>query len=259
MSSHFDQYRKELSEANLSSVEDLENLIKPLIRSATKIEVKKAAKPLENTSLLSHFGGNPYFEKGEEWPEAKNGKHLDFIFQIYNNGEINLPGNIKLVQFFYDWEAFPWDTNDDGWLVKTYTTLNTAQMVKIEKPTELEVSSYCEVTFTTVPSLPDWEGLEIYSRHASNLSCILNEDEPWGSYQNAVEKLIGEQDYRSQIGGYPNWVQGEATPLRGIEPMKLLFQIDSEEQAGLMWGDVGLIYVFYDKTTEEAEFTLQCH
>jgi uncharacterized protein YwqG len=55
-------------------------------------------------------------------------------------------------------------------------------------------------------------------------------------------------------------VQGESTPIDDEgNPMKLLFQIDSEDNAGLMWGDVGLIYVFYDKKTEKIEFTLQCH
>jgi uncharacterized protein YwqG len=28
--------------------------------------------------------------------------------------------------------------------------------------------------------------------------------------------------------------------------MKLLLQIDSEDDADLMWGDCGIVYVFYD-------------
>lgn len=55
------------------------------------------------------------------------------------------------------------------------------------------------------------------------------------------------------------WVQGEDTPVKEAVPMKLLFQIDSEDNAGIMWGDVGLIYVFYDENSERIEFTLQCH
>jgi uncharacterized protein YwqG len=35
--------------------------------------------------------------------------------------------------------------------------------------------------------------------------------------------------------------------------MKLLFQIDSEDNAGLMWGDTGLIYVFYDEETKSTK------
>ncbi|MBB6500260.1 DUF1963 domain-containing protein [Pedobacter cryoconitis] len=259
MDSHFDKYRQELDKENLTTFEDLENLIRPLIRTATEIEVSKPSKPKANTQLLSHFGGQPYFEEGEEWPKTKKGKNLNFIFQIYNNGGINLPGNLKLVQFFYDWDEFPWETENDGWLVKTYTTLNTSQIIEHAQPAELETTKFCEVNFKSVQSLPDWEGIGTYSKNASNLSCVLDEDEPWGNYQKAVEKLIGEQEYRSQLGGYPMWVQGEDTPVKEGVPMKLLFQIDSEDNAGIMWGDVGLIYVFYNEASNLVEFTLQCH
>ena len=260
MASHFDNYRQELKSLNLTSIEDLENLVKPLIRTATKIEISQPIRPPENSQLLSNFGGQPFFEAGEEWPKTKDGRPLDFIFQLFNNGAINLPANIKLVQFFYDWEEFPWDTENVGWLVKIYETLNEEQIVKIDRPSELKRSKYCEVVFKTAESLPDWEGIEVFSDISSKLSCVLNEEEPWDSYQKVVEKLIGEQNYQSQIGGYPNWVQGESTPNNSNgEPMKLLFQIDSEDNAGLMWGDVGLVYVFYDETTKRVEFTLQCH
>ena len=130
----------------------------------------------------------------------------------------------------------------------------------IDKPSELEKSKYCEIKFSSTKSLPDWEGIDLHCNNASKLSCILDEDEPWDSYDQIVTKLIGEQDYQSQLGGYPKWVQGESTPKDNEgNSMKLLFQIDSEDNAGLMWGDVGLIYVFYDEKSERIEFTLQCH
>ncbi len=108
--------------------------------------------------------------------------------------------------------------------------------------------------------MPVWEGIDLHNSDASKLSCILNEDEPWSNYKEVVKKLIGDQDYQSQLGGYPNWVQWESTPLNeNNTPMDLLFQIDSENNADLMWGDVGLIYIFYDEKSEKIEFTLQCH
>lgn len=258
--SHFAQYRKELNEDNLSSFEDLEKLVASLIRKATKIEVQAASRPPENSQLQSHFGGQPYFEEGEEWITTKNGKPMNFIFQIFNNDEIELPKNIKLIQFFYDWDEFPWDTSDDGWRIKIYENLNAEKLIHIEKPQELKRSKFCEIKFTPTISLPDWEGIEGYCSKAEKLSCILDEDEPWGNYQKVVEKLVGEQNYQSQLGGYPMWVQGESTPknIKG-EKIKLLFQIDSENNAELMWGDVGLIYVFYDAESKQIEFTLQCH
>ena len=108
--SHFDKYRAELDKLGLKTMEDLEQLVKPLIRKITKIEVKPASRPPENSQSISHFGGQPYFEEGEKWPQSKSGKSLDFIFQIYNDERIELAADIKLIQFYYDWEEFPWDT-----------------------------------------------------------------------------------------------------------------------------------------------------
>lgn len=258
--SHFDNYRIELNELNLKSISDLENLVEPLIRPTTKLEILPASRPPEYAQLESHFGGQPYFEKGEKWPISKSGKNLDFIFQVFNSSELELPESIELIQFFYDWEEFPWDTENDGWLVKIYNKADKQKVEFIDKPKELEKSKFCKINFKRTQTLPDWEGIDLYSNNASKLSCVLNEDEPWGSYDQIVTKLIGEQDYQSQLGGYPKWVQGESTPKDNEgKPMRLLFQIDSEDNAGLMWGDVGLIYVFYDEKTEDIEFTLQCH
>lgn len=258
--SHFENYREELRKENLNSFEDLEKLVKPLIRTATKIEVQPSSRPPENSQLQSHFGGQPYFEEGDEWVRSKSGNPMNFIFQIFNSDEIVLPNNIKLIQFFYDWDEFPWDTADDGWFVKIYETLDTDKLLQIEKPQELERSKFCNIKFNSVRSLPDWEGIELYSSKASKLSCILDEDEPWAKYREIVEKLTGDDDYRSQLGGYPKWVQAESTPQNSKgETMEFLFQIDSEDNAGLMWGDVGLIYVFYDIKSKHLEFILQCH
>ncbi|MEL1241326.1 YwqG family protein [Flavobacterium flavipallidum] len=258
--SHFDKYRKELDELNLKSISDLENLVKPLIRQTTKLEIQPASRPPENSQFESHFGGQPYFEKGEQWPKSKNGKHLDFIFQVFNSPELELPKSIELVQFFYDWEDFPWDTSDNGWLVKTYKQVDKGKAEFVAKPEEIEKSKFCKIEFKPTQSLPDWEGIDLFGNDASKLSCVLNEDEPWDSYDQIVTKLIGEQDYQSQLGGYPKWVQGESTPIDNEgKPMKLLFQIDSEDNAGIMWGDVGLIYVFYDEKSKRIEFNLQCH
>jgi uncharacterized protein YwqG len=258
--SEIDNYKYELKNESLNSIADLEKLVTPLIRNATKIEVLSPISPEENSHLLSQFGGEPYFETGEKWPTSKTEKPLEFIFQIFNNGTNNLPEEIQLIQFFYDWDEFPWDTGDDGWLVKIYNVVNKNNVTRIDTPSGAEERKYCKVNFKSIQSLPDWEGIETYSKKASKLSCILNEDEPWKNYDKVVVKLIGEQNYQSQLGGYPKWVQGESTPkASNDQPMKLLFQIDSEDNAELMWGDVGLIYVFYNEGNKQIEFSLQCH
>jgi uncharacterized protein YwqG len=253
-------YLKKLFGKNDENLVKLEMQVQKLVKSATRIELKNAAAPVGSSSLKSHFGGLPYFEEGETWPITKAGKHLEFIFQIFNQPELNLPEEIKLIQFYYDWDELPWDTENDGWFVKIYKVLNDEKKLSILKPKlEREFTNYCEIEFTTFKSLPDWEGIDVYDETISDICCLLNEDEPWDYYDQIVTKLIGEPDYQSQLGGYPQWVQGEAVPQnQNGDPMRLLFQIDSEERANLEWGSCGSIYVFYDETQNKIEFTLQC-
>ncbi|UZR98091.1 YwqG family protein [Chondrinema litorale] len=258
MSSHFDQYKAELEHLGLSTIEDLEKLAKPLIKTTTKMEVQKASRPPENSQLDSHFGGQPYFEIGESWPTTDNGVPLQFIFQVFNKPDLELPKSIELIQFFYDFEESPWDSTDDGLKIKIYKKLNKDKINFIEQPEELPRNKYCEIKFIPTETLPDWDGIDSYETNASKLSCILNEDKPWESYGTVVKKLIGEQDYQSQLGGYPRWIQADAAPQQYNKPLPLLFQIDSEDNANIMWGDTGVIYVFYDEVTDRTEFTLQC-
>lgn len=258
MENHFDQYRKELGSEGLHSVADLEDLVKPLIRAAKKMELISVNEN-GDSRLLSHFGGAPYFEAGEQWPTSKNGNPLSFIFQVYNNAETNLPADIALIQFYYCFDIFPWHNDDDGWHVKVYKKLQPEKMILLTSPAGLATNTFCKIEFKEVLSLPDWEGIDLYAPNASKLSCVLDEDQPWEHYQNISEKLVGAQNYCSQYGGYPHWVQGEQTPV-GTDghPMKLLFQIDSEQKAGLMWGDCGLVYIFYDEPSQRFAFLLQC-
>lgn len=238
----------------------LEQLAIPLLREATKIEVLPASRPPVDSTLLSHFGGQPYFESGAQWPQSESGRPMEFIFQIFNNGSLALPPSIKLIQFFYDLDAFPDETDDEGWVVKIYKSLDTAAQIKIAQSYADIPVKYCEVHFSPINSLPDWEGIDVYAPEITELAETINDDEPWEPYDAIVRKLTGSSDYCSQLGGYPNWVQGESTPEneKGAN-VKLLFQIDSEENAGLMWGDVGLVYVFYDEAENRLWFEMQCH
>ena len=259
---HFERYRKELDKLNLKTTSDLEKLVAPLIKEATKITLKNPSKMPKDSHLKSHFGGQPYFEKGEEWPRARDdfreNRELEFVFQIYNESGIALPENIKLVQFYYDLDdEFSFETKDGGWLVKIYEDIRPENYLFIAKPKKNKTVKYCEIKHKQIKSLPDWQGLDVYSPNASKLSCVLDEDEPWKNYDKIAKKLVGEKEICSQLGGYAYWVQGDDNP--GKDNFTFLFQIDSEDNAGLMWGDCGLIYVFYDARNKKTEFVLQCY
>jgi len=183
--------------------------------------------------------------------------YLEFVFQIYNDGNIRLPENIKLLQFFYDFDEPTSCTEDGGWFIKIYETINPENYLFIKKPRKHKTVKYCEIEFKTIKSLPDWNGIDDYCENAKKLSCVLDENEPWKNYKEIAGKLVGEPDWCSQLGGYACWVQDNS--MKGKEEFSLLFQLISEEEPKLMWGDNGLIYVHYNKNTKEIKGVLQCY
>jgi uncharacterized protein YwqG len=260
--SDFDQQRADIQQHGLSTMADLVSLLRPLLLPATKLTPRKAQLPLAESQLRSHFGGLPYFETGEAWPTTETGQPLDFIMQVVASEGAELPDGIGLVQLFYSWEEFPWDTDQEGWLVKTYPAVSAERAQIIARPASLTEPVFCEIDFTPIQTLPGWDGIDDYPEGATAtaLASVLNEEEPWEAYRQAVEQLIGEQDFESTLGGYPAWVQGAANPVDEMgKNWPLLFQLDSEGAAGIMWGDTGLVYVFYDpEQAREFFFVLQC-
>jgi len=256
--SNVEKYQKELATLNLKTIDDLENLVKPLIKDAVKIIAKQSSTIPSDSHLKSHFGGQPYFEKGEEWPKTKSGYPLGFVFQIFNTKNA-LPENIKLLQFYFDWNDSPYTTEEDGWLVKIYENINTNNFVLLKKPEENDHVNYCEIKLKTIKSLPDWEGIDFYCENASNLSVVLNPEDPSSHYWQTSCKLIGEQRIKSQLGGYPYWLQGNDAP--EDRDYQFLFQLDSleDEVEGLYFGDCGVVYVFYNSKSKKFEYIMQFH
>lgn len=238
----------------MSTREDLENLVKPLIKEATRIICKKSSKMPENSHLKSHFGGQPYFEKGEEWPTQKD-CNLEFVFQIFNEKYLQLPDNIKLLQFFYDFEL----DQEGGWFIKIYETINPENYLFIKKPKEHNKVKYCEIEYKQIKSLPDWAGIGAYSKNAKELLRVLEDEldeDNLDIYNEIVKKLVGERpDWpKSQLGGYAQWIQSDAGHINKKE-YSLLFQLASEEEPDLNLGD---IYIFYNKDKKEIDGTMQC-
>lgn len=243
--------------ANSVRIEDLENAVKPLLKPAVAIVVGEAKQEPSNAQMLSHFGGKPYFEAGESWPYDESGT-LDFVLQVYNDGRMGLPDDVLLIQFFYNFEESPWESDNDGWLIKTYPSPSAAKAVTVARPIT-ERQKYCEIRFEEVMTVPDWESLSDTHPEIETIAEMVH-PEGWESYETVTERLTGPQASQSRFGGYPYWIQGDETPLADDgTPLRLLMQIDSEDNAGVMWGDAGIVYLFYDPATKQFQFLMQCH
>jgi len=237
----------------------LEALLKPLLKPVTRIETTKADFPDYNTQLKSHFGGPPYFNEGEAWPATKDGRPLEFVLQVFSQPGFALPGNIKLVQFYYDFEEFPFETESDGWLIKIYENDDWSNIKYIEKPEGLNECKYCEVTLENGLSIPDTVTISEDYTEIDDLLEIVNPDQPWEEHNYLSEKLAGGSTGGHQLGGHPRWIQYSEVPVdENGNALQLLLQVDSDDNAGLCWGDVGTLYFYYNTQTGKVDFIMQC-
>jgi len=229
------------------SQDKLDNLLEPLILETQILDPSKSNEA-KKVSLNSKFGGSPYAEEHDSWPQRPTCKNdLVFIAQLKDDKTGNL------FVFYYCFECFPWGLGDEEkgqWIIRRYQNSSMEKYQEIfpyQKNETLVVP--CTVSMKTVKALPDWEGLESHFNEAGDLCSEIDDDNPWEEYESAVIRNSCLNDYATLLGGYPRWVQGETTNKcpECDEELKFLGQIDSEDAAGIMWGDVGLVYLFQCK------------
>ena len=234
---------------------ELRRKLEELLLQRSTLLVAAAEKP-EVTQTISHYGGDPYFEIGEEWPvNPDTGQPLELIFQLVSEDNMPWPFPAKIVQFYhnyYDGEP-PFDENHEpkDHCLKTYPAICPNRQVHLARPAALPPISFKQITVRVEPSLPDDDELE-YISPATEALCqqIAPSDWPF-AYNSAVEELIGEQDLGSWVGGYAQWLQS-ASPT-GI------FWLEFDSTEDFSWGDAGLLYFFSDPTNPlDISFQLQC-
>lgn len=216
----------------------------------------------------SYIGGVPRTAATFEWP-VKEDRALYFIAQL-DLAEINntqrvswLPTRGRLL-FFYDSEGFPWgfDPADRGGWQVIYDN-STGALNPVQPPASLKpaygIAGTQYLSATDFTSLPDTQRVDFFALDVS--------DEVADHYCEQVDQLYGDSP-RHQVGGYPYPVQNdtmedecqlvsggvycgnpqgyeseEAEVLRQeTNDWRLLFQIDSDDDIDLMWGDSGLLY-----------------
>lgn len=254
--------RRRFVDAGLEKVADqLLGLIEPSVRLVAE-RTDEASISIAGTKL----GGQPDLPAGTQWPSFRTGP-LSFIAQLNLRDVQGLPGTERLptaglLSFFYDGEQSVWgfDPADrGGWLV----TLSDADapLHRLAFPTGLADSSRfaaCRLRPQLEPTLAPWEfadvaalGLDLDQCLAYSSALPELEDGHW------IHRLLGHPDpiqgnmqLEAQLashGLYCGDASGYEDPRgkllqHGANDWRLLLQIDSEELAGMMWGDVGRIY-----------------
>lgn len=215
----------------------------------------------------SRLGGHPDLRAEHAWP-SWNGMSLSFLAQIdlaqarAAGGPHWLPANGGLF-FFYDAEQSTWgfDPKDAGSWVVLYDPKGFASVARALPQDLPDHARYVEraVSLRTAQSLPAPERLGVPTFDLA--------DSDFDALWDTRNALHGGGSHH-QIGGHPDPIQsanmdlecqlasngvycggleGYASPAAkalapGATDWRLLLQLDSDEETGMMWGDVGRLY-----------------
>jgi hypothetical protein len=241
-------------------VRKLDAAVRALARRRWIISAVPARAIPRGAHLTSHFHGSPYFLPGEAWPvNADTGRPLDFILQLVEPAA--LPKGVAVLQLFYDFDANPWRTAEAGWLVKTHDRLDRRRATTLPRPAVLRARRFSRIEITKDGSLPSWSDLRhegAGGRAGKAIVDLCRKIDAYAAedvYDRATKKLVKHEEAWSFAGGFPRGLQGKP----GAKGSELLVQVGSDGKLDLMWGDVGVVYAFADRTGKRFGFELQCY
>ena len=276
------QFIQKLSEISLDKY--LSNF-ESVLRNTIRIYLSKQDES-EISIGTSKFGGKPDLPVGAEWPTEDNSKPLAFIAQInlrevvsLDSGEL-LPKS-GILYFFYASEQDAWgfDPKDKNKFRVIYYdgVLDGVQRQEFPKllpkhsqfiPNKVRLAS--EISFPSLLSnllnfLSEEEQdkfLKIFEQEKGGINKILGyADEIQGEMELECE-LVANGLYCGDQTGYEDPKRKDLE--RNKSNWRLLLQVDSNDEAGMMWGDAGRIYFWIkeldlkEKRFENAWFIFQC-
>lgn len=243
------------------------------LAEAAQPGLRLSAEPTDEFLLTlgrSKIGGRPDAPEEFEWPVWK-GVPLSFLGQIdlVEAGAFSccapLPRTGHLL-FFYDAAQHTWgfDPHDRGSFVVRHSSAPAESLARHEWPDILPDDARfaaCAVDFSEVVTLPPWDSIVVERLGLSDGETdryvdVLDRLEAGGD-NGMLHQLLGhaspiQSDMQLECQLVANGVdvggpEGYRDPRRAeLEPgapaWRLLFQLDSEEGAGMMWGDLGRLY-----------------
>ena len=258
-------------ETKLELTENLEKF-RENIESTIKPFIKITAQKNNNIPLWqSKFGGLPYFPKGLDYPKDSKGQPMYLLAQINFAESPRLKGfpGKGILQFYicvssdvyglcFDDQCkqddfrvryFPDVLEDESQMVTDFGFLPKTEYLPFDFQSSLEFNlcyepiSNCDYEFET-------RILNLEHKTGSNL---------YDDYHEVYEEY-GEKFYSigHKIGGYPYFTQYDprGSQKHQDEQIILLFQMDTDDDAGIMWGDAGVANFFItEKDLKNLDFS----
>lgn len=242
----------ELPDDLLAYTKNIESTIKPFVEITTR----------EETHLQlwqSNFGGLPYFPKGLQYPVDSKGRAMFLLAQI-NFREVPklasfpekgilqfyLSGGSDLYGACFESPArqddfrvlyFPHVTEDETPLVINFDFLSKPDLLPIEKQSSLMFN----LKYAPLPTADYQFEPKILNSSPKSKHKIYSE---YQKVYEEYENLFPSEGHK--LGGYPYFTQNDPREFDTYEGEDyiLLFQMDSDAKAGIMWGDAGIANFF---------------
>ena len=221
----------------------------------------------------SWFGGDPIMDESSVWPCCSECQQpMQFLLQL-DAGAIPFQSastHHGLIQLFYC-------SSDDG-ECETWAPFNGTSSVRIateggiaRRPVDIEplpqsfIAGWEPVNDYPNPQEHERLGIEyrydFKEQHVSVGCQALGLNFEKLSLGSSLAEQISVAQYGDKLGGWPAWVQGMEYPEcpRCQEEMQLLFQLDSEDNLPIMFGDMGCGHItFCERHPEVMTFAWAC-
>ncbi|AFZ58714.1 DUF1963 domain-containing protein [Anabaena cylindrica FACHB-243] len=249
---------------------DLKSRIDEFVTATAKLHIKITPYSTPETTLWqSKFGGLPYFPKHLTYPTAPDGNPLNLLAQI-NFAETptleDLPEK-GILQFYIETSGkTAYGISNDPQLAQTTfriiyfpepdlnidNLLNNFDFLPEPKCFPLQKKLCLALNFSiksTPMSTWDYRFIPLLK---SYFSTIFNQSNLTETIENSLEELVDDfmEEYIEKyeysleghrLGGYPQFVQEDERHLLLEEGYDfLLFQMDSDDDNSIIWGDMGV-------------------
>jgi uncharacterized protein YwqG len=245
------------------TVDEVVDQFDPWLKRQARTAWRPIVQPGQPPSATSSgFGGLPWLAEHESWPLCGAcHRKMHFFLQLdlaTLPPELGSKHGRGLLQFFYcmhDCDRHAWEPFDSGHLLRIVAPAAGAPTVLA--PSDVEVYPAKAITgWERVKDLPhpqEHEDLGLRCDYNFDAKTVQIECEELGlrvgplpmSQTNAdgleVAEALGNCVTGDKLGGWPYWVQGAEYPLcpKCGKRTEILFQIDSEDNLPIMFGDAG--------------------
>jgi Domain of unknown function (DUF1963) len=246
-----------------------------MIRPAMRLQACRRGE-----KQVGQLGGLPSLPDDVSWPKWEDEGSLNFVASIdcgrlpVDALDIALPADGTLLFFYFDSDSGYFDpeypprtvlVSDPDSLAGARVLFVPAGAPAVERDTPADIEPYDYTPLTVKPILTgpelDHPSFRLACRDLPDADHVLEDFASWDAFSNALRKLTPQPWHR--LGGHALPVQNAVevdvaqAQLRVKAPFDapvlpalqeegqrwtLLAQVDSDSEAGLMWGDVGSLY-----------------